>query len=251
VERIAMSKLREPEPGPKRVRVYLGGEIVADTKDALLVWENPHYPQYYFPVADVRAELVPTGTTTHSPSRGDATHSTVRTTNHLAEDAAWEYVDSRIEALRGHVRFEWDAMDGWFEEDEEVFTHPRDPYSRVDVVPSSRHVRVVVAGVTVAESSKPTLLFETGLPIRFYLPKVDVRMDLLVPTDTDSHCPYKGTARYWSVQSGDTVVPDIAWSYATPLPESQKVAGLVAFYNEHVDLAVDGEPLDRPITPFS
>jgi uncharacterized protein (DUF427 family) len=112
-------------------------------------------------------------------------------------------------------------------------------------------VRVVVAGVTVAESSHPKLLFETGLPVRFYLPKVDVRMDLLVPTDTDSHCPYKGTARYWSVQAGESLVADIAWSYPTPLPESQKIAGLVSFYNEHVDLTVDGEALERPTTPFS
>ena len=105
------------------------------------------------------------------------------------------------------MRFDWDAMDGWFEEDEEIFTHPRSPYTRVDILDSSRHVRVIVEGVTVAESSGPKLLFETDLPTRFYLPKVDVHMDLLVPTDTDSHCPYKGTARYWSVRVGDTWSP--------------------------------------------
>lgn len=246
-----MSKLRPPEDGPKRVRVYLGGELVADTKRVKLVWESPSVPQYYFPVADLHAELVPTATTTHSPSRGDAAHFTVKTANHLAVDAAWQYPESRIEALRGLVRFDWDAMDGWFEEDEEVFTHPRNPYSRVDIVDSSRHVRVVVEGVAVAESNHPKLLFETGLPTRFYLPKVDVHMDLLVPTETDSHCPYKGTARYWGVRAGDTVIPDLAWSYPTPLPESQKIAGLVAFYNEHVDHIVDGEALERPHTPFS
>jgi uncharacterized protein (DUF427 family) len=246
-----MSKLRAPEPSPKRVRVFLGGELVADSKRVMLVWENPHYPQYYFPAADVTAELVPTATTTHSPSRGDAAHFMVATSRGEAVDAAWQYTDSRIEALRDLIRFEWDAMDGWFEEDDEVFTHPRDPYSRVDIIESSRHVQVIVEGVTVADTTKPTLLFETGLPTRFYLPKVDVRMDLLVPTDTDSHCPYKGTARYWSVQAEATLVPDIAWSYATPLPESQRVAGLVAFYNEHVDHVVDGEALERPYTPFS
>jgi uncharacterized protein (DUF427 family) len=217
----------------------------------LLVWEIPYYPQYYFPVVDVHAQLVPTGTQTHSPSRGDATHYSVKTAHHTAQDAAWQYVDSRVDEIRGYVRFEWDALGGWFEEDEEVFTHPRSPYARVDILESSRHVRVVVAGVTVAESNHPKLLFETGLPTRFYLPKVDVRMDLLVPTDTDSHCPYKGTARYWSVQAGDSLVADIAWSYPTPLPESQKIAGLVAFYNEHVDLTVDGEALERPTSPFS
>lgn len=246
-----MSKLRPPEDGPKRVRVYLGGELVADTKRVKLVWEIPNFPQYYFPIADVRAELVPSGTRTHSPSRGDATHFTVKTATHVAVDAAWQYTESPIEDLRGTVRFDWDAMDGWFEEDEEVFTHPRSPYTRVDILDSSRHVRVIVDGVTVAESSGPKLLFETDLPTRFYLPKVDVHMDLLVPTETESHCPYKGTARYWSVRIGDTVVPDLAWSYPTPLPESQKIAGLVAFFNERVDHVVDGEPLERPHTKFS
>jgi uncharacterized protein (DUF427 family) len=131
-------------------------------------------------------------------------------------------------------------MDAWFEEDEEVFTHPRDPYTRVDILPSSRHVRIEVDGVTVAESTKPTLLFETGLPVRYYLPKTDVRMDLLAPTETSSHCPYKGQADYWSLLLGETTVQDVAWSYRTPLPESQKIAGLVCFYPEKVDLYVDG-----------
>ncbi len=246
-----MSKLRDPEPSPKRIRAYLGGDLVADTRRALLVWEIPYFPQYYFPVADVRAELVPTATRTHSPSRGDATHFTVKTKDGSAVDAAWQYPESRIEALRGFVRFEWDALDAWFEEDEEVFTHPRSPYTRVDILDSSRHVRVVIEGVTVAETTDPKLLFETDLPTRFYVPKVDVHMDLLVATDSESHCPYKGAARYWSVRAGDILVPDIAWSYPTPLPESQRVAGLVAFYNEKVDHYVDGELLDRPKTKFS
>ena len=131
-------------------------------------------------------------------------------------------------------------MDAWFEEDEEVFTHPRDPYTRVDILPSSRHVRVDVDGVTVAESARPTLLFETGLPPRYYVPKTDVRMDLLVPTASSSHCPYKGDASYWSLTLEDRVVEDVAWSYRTPLPESQKIAGLVCFFPDKVDLYVDG-----------
>jgi uncharacterized protein (DUF427 family) len=246
-----MTMLRQPEPGTKRVRTFLGGELVADTKTPLLVWENPNYPQYYLPIADFHAELVPTETTSHSPSRGDAKHFTIKTANHTAVDAAWQYPSSRIEELRGVVRIDWGAMDGWFEEDEEVFTHPRNPYARVDILDSSRHVRVIVEGVVVAETSKPKLLFETGLPTRFYVPKVDVHMDLLVATDTRSHCPYKGEARYWSVRVGDGLVADIAWSYPTPLPESQKIAGLVAFFNEHVDHEIDGEPVARPHTPFS
>ncbi len=132
-------------------------------------------------------------------------------------------------------------MDGWFEEDEEVFVHPHDPYSRIDILHSSRHVQVEVNGVTVADTHQPTLLFETGLPTRYYFPKLDVRLDLLTPTDTTSGCAYKGFARYWSVEAGGETFEDLAWSYRTPLPESVKIAGLVAFYNEKVDLVIDGE----------
>jgi len=235
------------EPGAKRVRTYLGGELVADTCRPLLVWEIPYYPTYYLPAADVRTELlVPDGEVRHSASRGDGRLFTVKAGSRQVPAAALRYPDSPIEELRDAIRFEWAAMDAWFEEDEEVFVHPRDPHTRVDVLPSSRHVRVAVDGVTVAESSSPHLLFETGLPVRYYLPKPHVRMDLLVPSDTVTRCPYKGQARYWSVRVGDTVHPDLAWSYPTPLPESTRVAGLVAFYNEKLDIWVDGVLQDRP-----
>jgi uncharacterized protein (DUF427 family) len=226
--------------------------VVADTIRPRLVWEVPHYPAYYFPVEDVRTELlVPTATVTHSPSRGDARHFTVKAGDRRAEDAALRYVDSPIAELRGLVRLDWGAMDGWFEEDEEVYTHPRDPYTRVDILASSRRVRVEVDGVVLAESANARALFETGLPPRWYLPKTDVRMDLLVPTGTATHCPYKGQAEYWSVRVGDRLVQDLAWSYRTTLPESQKIAGLVAFYNEEVDLFVDDRLQERPVTKFS
>ena len=230
------------EAGAKRIRAYLGGELVADTTRPLLVWENPHYPAYYLPVADVRAELLELdgGALVHSPSRGEGRTFTVRAGGKRAQGAAVRYEDSPIDDLRDLIRLDWDAMDAWFEEDEEVFTHPRDPYTRVDVLPSSRHVRVEVDGVTIAESTTPRLLFETGLPARYYLPKTHVRMDLLTATDSVSHCPYKGQAEWWSVRAGDELHQDLAWSYRTPLPESQKIAGLVAFYNEKVDLYVDG-----------
>jgi uncharacterized protein (DUF427 family) len=233
------------EPGQKRVRAYLGGELVVDTVRPLLVWESPHYPQYYLPIEDTNG-LVQTATVTHSPSRGDAVHYTVKAGGKEAVDAAWRYPDSPIEEIRGHVRFEWDALDSWFEEDEEVFIHVRSPYTRVDILPSSRHVRVLVDGEVVAESHHPWLLFETGLPIRYYLPKVDVRMDLLESTDSMTRCPYKGEASYWSVRAGGTLHDDVAWSYPRPLPESTRVAGLVAFYNERVDIEVDGVVQERP-----
>lgn len=240
------------ERGAKRIRAYLGGELVADTTSPLLVWEKPYYPTYYLPVSDVRVELLEAdGGVAHSPSRGDGRIYTVRAGGKEAPGAALRYAESRFEELRDAIRLEWDAMDAWFEEDEQVFTHPRDPYTRVDILPSSRHVRIDVGGVTIAESDKPTLLFETGLPARYYVPKTHVRMDLLTPTDTESHCPYKGQAEWWSVRVGDTVYPDLAWSYRTPLPESEKIAGLVSFYNEKVDLYVDGVRQDRPSTKFA
>jgi uncharacterized protein (DUF427 family) len=229
------------EQGSKRIRAYLGGELVADTTRPLLVWEKPYYPTYYFPVADVRTDLLSEDDRiAHSPSRGDAKIYSVSAGAHERAGAALLYERSPFDELQDTIRLDWSAMDAWFEEDEEVFTHPRDPYTRVDILPSSRHVRIEVDGVTVAESTKPTLLFETGLPVRYYLPKTDVRMDLLAPTETSSHCPYKGQADYWSLLLGETTVQDVAWSYRTPLPESQKIAGLVCFYPEKVDLYVDG-----------
>jgi uncharacterized protein (DUF427 family) len=240
------------ETSPKRVRAYVGGMVVADSRRPLLVWEVPHYPAYYLPLEDVRAELlVETSTVTHSPSRGDARHFTIKVGEEERVDAAWRYVDSPIEELRHAMRFDWQAMDGWFEEDEEVYVHPRDPYSRVDVLATSRHVRVEVDGIVLADSTHAHVLFETGLPPRWYVPKVDVRMELLEPTATVSHCPYKGQAEYWSARVGDRTVEDVAWSYRTPLPESQKVAGMIAFYNERVDLVIDEERQARPTTPFS
>ena len=244
------------EQGPKRVRAYLGGELVADTKTPFLVWEWPYFPTYYFPAADVRAELVPAGQTEHSPSRGEGQVYHIKVAGAAADGAALRYPDSPIEALRDLVRLDWNSMSEWFEEDEPVYTHPRDPYSRVDILASSRHVRVEIDGVTVADSRQPRMLFETGLPARYYLPLTDVRMDLLRPSDRASHCPYKGTACYWSVDTSQATASgrlhmDVVWMYRTPLPESQKVAGLACFYNERVDLYVDGVREPRPKTPLS
>jgi uncharacterized protein (DUF427 family) len=239
------------ERGAKRVRAFLGGQLVADTARPVLVWEVPYYPTCYVPVADVRAELRADGGTVHSPSRGEGRAFTVVVDGREAAGAALRYEDSPIEALRGLVRLDWHAMDAWFEEDEEVFTHPRDPYTRVDILASSRHVRVEIGGATIAESSSPRLLFETGLPVRYYVPRTHVRLDLLVPSATVTHCPYKGQAEYWSARAPDGLHADVAWSYRTPLPESQKIAGLVAFLNERVDVHVDGVLQERPVTKFS
>jgi uncharacterized protein (DUF427 family) len=240
------------EAGAKRVRAYLGGELVADTIRPRLVWEVPYYPTYYFPLADVRRELLrPEQGVAHSPSRGDAKVFAVEAGGRRAPGAALRYEDSPIDQLRELIRLEWDAMDAWFEEDEEVYTHARDPHTRIDVLPSSRHVRVELEGLTVAESMSPRLLFETGLPVRYYLPKPHVRMDLFELTDTVTHCPYKGAAQAWSIRVGERLHENLAWCYPTPLRESEGIAGLIAFYNEKLDISVDGVLQERPATKFS
>jgi uncharacterized protein (DUF427 family) len=239
------------EPSHKRVRIFFGGVPVVDTVDALYVWEGPSYPQYYVPRGDVAdGVLQPSPTTSRSPSRGTATHFHVVGGGREATDAAWTYDDSPMPELRGRVRFGFDAMDAWFEEDEEIFVHPRSPSTRIQVLPSSRHVAVRVDGLVVAESSRPTFLYETGLPRRTYFSKLDVRMDLLTPTATTTRCPYKGKASYWTLTTPDEVHPDWVWSYPAPSRESMQVAGLVAFFDERVDVIVDGVQQARPVTPF-
>jgi uncharacterized protein (DUF427 family) len=242
------------EPCPRRVRVFLQGVPVADSTRALLLLEARHLPVYYFPPEDVRRDLLePTDKSTHCPYKGDASYWSVRVGERVARNAVWSYQDPLPgrDDIKGYLAFYWHRMDAWFEEDDEVFVHPRDPYHRVDVLSSSRHVRVAVAGETVADTRRPWLLFETGLPTRYYIPKADVRMDLLVPTDSQTRCPYKGKARYWSTRVGDTLEPDIAWSYPFPIPECPKIENLVAFYNERADIWVDGELQPKPETPWS
>ncbi|AYF73250.1 DUF427 domain-containing protein [Nocardia yunnanensis] len=239
------------EPSAKRVRAYLGGHLAVDTVHPTLVWESPHYPTYYVPAADLRVKLEPNGKVRPSPSRGDGTEFDVVADGITAAGAAVRHLDSPIAELRDLVKLDLAAMDEWFEEDEPIYVHPRDPYTRVDILVSSRHVRVELDGVTLADSHSPHILFETGLPARYYLPLTDVRMDLLRPSQTRTSCPYKGHAEYWNVELAESSHPDLVWIYRTPLPESQKIAGLACFYNEKLDIWIDGELQPRPKTPFS
>jgi len=239
------------EQNPKWIRGRYRGRTVIDSTNARLVWEIPYYPAWYFPLHDVHAELEPNGETLRSPSRGEGTRYDVVVDGDVIANGAWRHLDSPVEDLRDLVRVEWDAMDSWFEEETEVFVHPRSPDTRVDALPSSRSIRVLIEGEVVAESTRPTLLFESGLPTRYYLPKSDVRMDRLTPTATETACPYKGWANYWTTTVNGVKHTDIAWGYRTPLPESQPIAGLVCFYNEKVDIELDGQALERPKTKFS
>lgn len=242
------------EPTARRVRAILGGVTVADTKRAQLLYLPPPHNAYAFPRDDVRWGLIAESDATESvPGLGETSLWTVQAGGKTASNAVWTVPQPPVglEALTELVMFRWNSMDAWYEEDDEVFVHPRDPQHRVDVLNSSRHVKVIVDGEVVAETQRPRLLFETGLPVRYYIPRLDVRMDLLEPTDSTTRCPYKGVASYWSVRAGGTAHKDLAWSYPLPIPECPKIENLIAFYNERVDLEVDGERLERPRTPWS
>ena len=239
------------EQAHKRVRALVDGQVVADTTRPVLVWEVPYYPAYYIPATDIRAELIDTGTTKSARLGGEAHLHDIRIGEVTVPAAAQTFPDSPVEEVRDLVRLDWGAMGEWLEEDEPVYVHPRDPYKRVDILASSRHVEVSVDGVKVADSHQPRILFETGLPPRYYLPMTDVRLDLMRRSRRETHCPYKGMAGYWDVVIGDTVHEGLAWEYRTPLPESQKIAGLIAFFDERVDVTVDGVRQERPRSPFS
>jgi uncharacterized protein (DUF427 family) len=244
------------EPTVKRVRVMFGGETVADSRRALLLLEKGHLPVYYLPLDDVREDLLePSGKHTTCPRKGEASYWSVRVGDRVAQDAVWRYPEPIEECpdISGHVAFYWNAMDSWWEEDDQVFKHARDPYHRVDVLRSSRHVRVALHGTVVAETNRPLLLVETGLPARWYIPRADVRFDLLTPTATHSTCPYKGVADYWTATIDGTAYEDIVWSYPAPLPECPKIEQAMCFFTEReaVTLTVDGEEVERPETHWS
>lgn len=243
------------EQSPRWIRTMFGGETVADSRRVMMLRENRVLPVYYFPKQDVRMDLLePSGERTHDERKGEAERLRIRLGDRVADEAAWSFTRPIEEwpEITDYVAFTWNAMDKWMEEEEEVFVHPRDPYKRIDVMPSSRHVRIEWSGQTVAESRQPRLLFETGLPTRYYLPPEDVRTDLLQATHTSSRCPYKGIASYWSVSVGNKVGKDFVWSYPNPIPECPKIKGLMCFFNERVDaIYVDGELQPKPQTRWS
>ncbi len=230
------------EDCPKRVRAVLGGETVVDSRGVKILHETGHLPVYYFPEEDLRHDLLEESDhTTHCPFKGDASYRSVRVGDRVAENAVWGYPEPLEDAppIFGYAAFYHDAMDKWLEEDEETIGHPHDPYHRVDVLESSRHVKVLVNGEVIAETNRPKILFETSLPPRYYIPPEDVREELLVPSETKTVCPYKGVASHWSAKVGGEVAEDLAWGYPEPLPEAQKVKDHLCFYDGQVDLQLD------------
>lgn len=230
---------------PKRIRVKFGGEVIADSRETLILRSNQFLPTYFFPIAAVRKEfLVAETRATHEPG-GEIERWGLKVEGRSVDNAAWSFLgteDDELRQLIGYVAFRWKAVDSWYEEEEEIFVHPRDPYARVDTLQSSSHVQVLLDGQIIADSKRPVLLFETHLPTRYYVAPEDVRLDLLTVSATASRCPYKGIASYWSATlPTGTAHPDIAWSYEDPLPEIPKIKGLIAFYPNAVEIRLDGE----------
>jgi uncharacterized protein (DUF427 family) len=239
------------EPVPRRIRAVLGGKVVVDTTSALYVWEWPFYPQYYVPLSDVDGSSLVDEDHVQRLHRGPAHVHALVVGDERRPGAARVYGEDANEPFRSTVRFEWDSLDAWFEEDEEVFVHPRNPYVRVDALRSTRSVRVELDGVVLAESASPVMVFETGLPTRYYLDRTDLRLEHLTDSSTVTACPYKGrTSRYWNVRTATGDLADLAWSYDFPTRQLLPIAGLVAFYNENVDIFIDGELTERPVTHF-
>jgi uncharacterized protein (DUF427 family) len=242
------------EPAPRRVRATLGGELIFDSTRARYVWEWAYYPQYYIPVEDVDGRFLVDEQREQRLRQGTARRHGLRAGGADRPGTVRIFGDEAIGGVAGTARFDWDALDAWYEEDEQVFVHPRNPYVRVDALRSHRHVRVSLEGITLAESARPVLVFETGLPTRYYFDRTDVDFGHLALASTRTACPYKGvTSAYWSVRTGDDVRDghqDLAWAYDFPTRQLLPIAGLVAFYNEKTDIDVDGVRLPRAQTHF-
>lgn len=239
------------DPSPRRLRIVVAGEVVADSTGASLLHETGLLPVYYLPRADVRDDvLVRSDTSTHCPFKGDATYHHVEVGGDRREDAVWSYpdpIDGAPDGLGDLVAFDLGRVDAWYEEAERQHTHPRDPYHRCDVVRSDRHVTVTVGGEVIAESDDALVLFETGLPPRYYLPAADVRADVLRASDTVTSCPYKGTtSRYHSVAVGDTMVEDAIWVYDDTEDEVRDIAGRLAVYDEKVTVETSMQRFSLP-----
>ena len=240
--------------GSKWIRGTLDGLTVVNARDFMFVWEVSYWPWWFFSRDDIAAEIVLAVPGEDGVALADGQRPTFYDLvigDHVLECAARGYPDSTNDALRDLVAIDFGALDHWFEEDIEVYVHPRSPFTRVDALASSRHVVVSLDGVVLADSRKPTILYETGAPGRHYLPALDVELGLLSRNSNQASCPYKGDAHFYSAMINGTLVDDIAWQYTLPRAEVLPVAGMICFYDERVDVDVDGVRQARPVSHFA
>ncbi len=238
------------EPSRRWVRVKYGDVTLADSTAPILLIQfgQDVMPTYFFTQDEIDMDKLV------SPiEQGDKRYWSVAIDGETFDDVAWTYLNppEHLSALKDRITFTWWGPLQWYEEAEPVFVHARDPHKRVDVMASSRHIRVEYEGETIADTKRPYLLFETWLPTRYYIPKADVRMEFLQSASLKTACPYKGEAEYWSIQVGDHELENGVWSYPDPIIENPKIKGLMCFFNEKVDIYVDGELMPRPETPWS
>ncbi|MFQ4148347.1 DUF427 domain-containing protein [Arthrobacter sp. LAPM80] len=239
------------EPTTKHIRALLDGVPVLDSRQAVVVWEPRRVvPCYAVPTDGVVSVLSPAETAVRGGDIPPMLHPGIPFSRHSAPGMALDVSAGGQTAagaafrlddpdLEGYVAFDPGAFD-WFEEDDAVQSHPRDPFHRVDIRHSSRHVLVSSSRNVLAESTTPIMVFETGMDERIYLPPTDVNWDALVATDSATLCPYKGTASYWRLArtdaGGDDAGGDVAWSYVNPLAPAAEMAGYVCFYDNLVDV---------------
>jgi len=230
------------EASPKRIRVVYKEEVIVDATDALILYESNHVPIYYFPRNSVDFnKLIPSDHLTNCPFKGNASYYSIIVNDYKSENAVWSYENpfDEILGIKNYVAFYWNKVDHWYEEDEEVFVHARNPRVRIDILNSSRKVRVLINNEILAETVRAKFLIETNHPTRYYIPRDDVAIQLL-PSSTITYCPYKGKARYYSIRVGDVMYKDIVWFYQDPVSESDKIKNYLCFYDEKVDeISVD------------
>jgi uncharacterized protein (DUF427 family) len=229
-------------PTPKWVRAYFNGRLIVDSRRSVIQRLDGRPPVCFFPKQDVAMDCMNEASVpSAAKEQGQLKKWDIQVGQRSVEGAVVAYTESKV-PLKDYVTITWNSMDAWFEEDEEVFVHARDPRVRVDILNSGRHIKAIVHDETVAETRNPLLLFETGLPVRYYFPQMDVRRDLLLPSDLLTRCPYKGEAQYFSMQVGDHFAENIAWYYRYPTLESIKIASYIAFYEEKIDaIEIDGK----------
>ncbi|KAJ5621056.1 hypothetical protein N7510_005040 [Penicillium lagena] len=229
----------------RRVRVLFNGQYVVDAPKPKLVWEHPYYPVYYFPRSDISSQYLANKSIN---SNGDAVYDLV--VNDRTSSSAVTLIQSG--PLKDYGTIGTTKADAWFEEDDRVYSHPKDPYKRIHILQSSKHIRVEIDGVEVANTTRPKLLYETGLPVRTYIPHTDVRLDLLKDDpDLTTSCPYKGDANYYIVAlPNGSKKSGLAWWYKTPTAESADIKGYIAFYDDKVDVWVDGVKQNSPVNPI-